>query len=140
MGFETARIAIRITSATIGALVIGISCASAATAEANNQLLLRGPVDNVNPRTMQIEVLGQWISTRGMAIETLQGRFVTVDGTLDSRGNYVVSAIEAVDSIQYVPGATPVYLSGMVESINKASGVLVLAGGVTVDYTAALST
>ena len=84
MGFETARIAIRITSATVGALVMSISCANAAPAEANNQLLLRGPVDSVNPRTMQIEVLGQWVSTKGVAVAALQGHFVAVDGTMDS--------------------------------------------------------
>src|ERR1700691_3907855 len=133
------RITTCLASAALCALILGINCASFAGAENGDQLLLRGPVDQVNLRTSQIEVLGQWLSPRGISIEALKGQFVAVDGTFDAHGGYLVSDVTEVKSVEYVPGATPVYLSGVIACIDKSTGILVI-GGTKGDYTGALHT
>ena len=135
----TARITTFVASTTLCALILGFDSASFAGAENGNQLLLRGPVDQVNLRTSQIEVLGQWLSPRGISIDALKGHFVAVDGTFDAKGAYLVSDVTDVKSVEYVPGATAVYLSGVVEFIDKSTGILVI-GGTKVNYTGALHT
>ncbi|MGO9932063.1 MAG: hypothetical protein ACLPV8_09670, partial [Steroidobacteraceae bacterium] len=138
MSFEYARKATYLASITIGTLLLGIDSSSAAGAQ-SNQMLLRGPVDKVNALTSQIEVLGQWVSARGMPVEALEGHVVSVNGVIGARGAYVVSGIQSLSSVHYVPGATSVFLTGIISSINKSIGVLVLSG-VSVDYTGALHT
>jgi len=133
---NTARITTCLASATLCALTLGPSFAGA---EPGDQLLLRGPVDQVNLRTSQIEVLGQWLSPRGVSVDSLKDHFVVVDGAFDTHGAYLVSGVTEVKSVEYVPGATPVYLSGVIASIDKSTGVLVI-GGTKVDYTGALHT
>src|ERR1700691_2138174 len=103
---NTARITTYLASAALCALILG---AGSAGAENSDQLLLRGPVDQVNLRTSQIEVLGQWVSPRGISLEALKGHFVAVDGTFDAHGGYLVSDVTEVKSVEYVPGATAVY-------------------------------
>jgi hypothetical protein len=137
--YNAERITTCLASAALCALILGINCPSVAGAENSDQLLLRGPVDQVNLRTSQIEVLGQWVSPRGISIDALKGHFVAVDGTFDAHGDYLVSDVKDVKSVEYVPGATPVYLSGVIASINRSTGVLVI-GGTKVDYTGALHT
>ena len=136
---NTGRMSTCLASATLFALILGVDCASVAGAENGDQLLLRGPVDQVNLRTSQVEVLGQWLSPRGVSVDSLKGHFVVVDGAFDTHGGYLVSGITEVKSVEYVPGATPVYLSGVIASIDKSTGVLVI-GGTKVDYTGALHT
>ena len=136
---NTGRISTCLASATLFALILGMDCASIAGAENGDQVLLRGPVDQVNLRTSQIEVLGQWLSPRGVSVDSLKDHFVVVDGAFDTHGAYLVSGVTEVKSVEYVPGATPVYLSGVIASIDKSTGVLVI-GGTKVDYTGALHT
>jgi hypothetical protein len=136
MRFETARIAVRVTLALCSA-TLGLAVCTAANAQ-TDQMLLRGPVDSVNTRTSQIQVLGQWLTVAGSAVSELQGHMVAVDGAIDASGGYLVSNIEDLNSVQYVAGATPVYFSGVIQSVNKSAGSFVV-GGVSVDYTAALS-
>src|SRR3974390_3523831 len=139
MRIESARMATYIASLSLCVFVLGTESASAADAQASPEVLLRGPVDSVNAGTSQILVLGQWVSASGINAESMLGHVVAVNGTIDARGAYVVSTIQDLRSVEYVPGATAVHLTGTITSINKFSGVLAL-GGITVDYTGALHT
>ena len=112
-------------------------CALAALSKASpqSQVLIRGPVEALNEQTAQVKVLGQWVASSG-ASEGIEGQVVAVSGAIDARGNYVVSGIQQL-GMGYVEGATPVFLSGVISSMNKAVGVAVV-GGISVDYTGAL--
>ena len=105
----------------------------------NGNLLLRGPIEKIDTGSSRIQVLGQWLPvTPSQFAASKVGQFIAVYGTLTSAGKYVISALLHIDSIRYVPGATNVFIKGVVTSSDQNSGLLRI-GGLSVDYTAALS-
>jgi hypothetical protein len=64
------------------------------------------------------------------------GDFVTVDGSVVSPGWLYADAISVSDK-SYVPGATKVFVSGMLTAIDVVNGTARM-GGLTIDYTATL--
>ena len=106
---------------------------------ANSNLLLRGPIENIDAASSRILVLGQWLPVTASQIASSKvGQFVAVYGSLTSSGKYVISALLHIDSIRYVPGATNVFIKGLVSSADRSAGSLRI-GALSVDYTAALS-
>ena len=65
------------------------------------------------------------------------GDFVTVAGSIVSEGWLYADAL-AVTGIDYVAGATEVFVAGMLTEVNEASGQAQL-GELTIDYTPSLA-
>src|ERR1700761_9600943 len=132
---RNARIATGVASA-VWLFGLGIDI-SYALPQGGTSVLMRGPVDDVDLKTSQLHILGQWILVRGVSTEQLMGHVVSVEGEIGEGGSYVVSAIEDLNAVQYVPGATSVFLSGVVTSLNRDAGILTI-GGTTVNFAGAL--
>jgi hypothetical protein len=82
--------------------------------------------------------MGQVVmASKDMLIAMRVGDFVTVDGSVVSPGWLYADAI-AVSDIAYVPGATKVFVSGMLSEIDVSTGTARL-GDLTIDYTASLA-
>jgi len=128
------RLALSVAAATI----VG----AAATAAAGNgnarqdaseapALVLVGPVEAVNPAKGFAIVLGQKISTSAAA-DLIVGDTVFVVGDLKSDGSILVKGIQ--DAGVYVPGATNVLLTGVVQKVDSAVG-RVSVSGLSIDLT-----
>jgi len=64
------------------------------------------------------------------------GDFVSVQGSVVASGWLYADGL-SVSTEAYVPGATEVFVTGMLSSVDSANG-LALVGGLTIDYTASL--
>ena len=64
------------------------------------------------------------------------GDFVTVGGTAISSGWYYADTVSVSDQ-SYVPGATGVFISGLMSSVDFMNGTAQM-GDLTIDYTASL--
>jgi len=64
------------------------------------------------------------------------GDYVTVGGTAISSGWYFADTV-SVSDLSYVPGATEVFISGMLSSVDLMNGTAQM-GGLTIDYTSSL--
>ena len=81
--------------------------------------------------------MGEVVMASKSMLSTMRvGDFVTVDGSVVSPGWLYADAI-SVSDITYVPGATKVFVSGMLSAIDLANGTARM-GGLTIDYTASL--
>jgi hypothetical protein len=65
------------------------------------------------------------------------GDYVTVEGSIVSEG-WLYADTLAVNAIEYVPGATEVFVAGMVSQVDESTGTARL-GGLTIDYTPSLA-
>ncbi len=102
-------------------------------------LLVRGPVDQVNSANSRILVLGQWIAVPSSQIsDQLLGKSVAVYGAIAPGGAYSASTVVELGSVTYVPGATRLYIKGAISSIDYAYGTARI-GLLNIDYTAALA-
>ena len=106
----------------------------------NANLLLRGPVDQVDLVHSRILVLGNWISIANAPLaDTVIGDVVAVKGSIKANGSYNISGVTHVSSMMYVPGATQLYIKGPISAVNYAIGTARI-GVLTIDYTATLAT
>src|SRR6185503_15283912 len=99
------------------------------------KLLLIGPVEAVNSVQTRAVVLGQKISvapSAGVAV----GNTVAVYGTESADGT--ITATKVVPEGLYVPGATSVFLIGVVQKVQASVGHVVV-NGLTVDLTPAMA-
>jgi hypothetical protein len=140
---------------TIAASVFAFAWASASAADlagpskfatefqaiANSDLLLLGPVDLVEPSKARVQVLGQWIPLSQTQISQspnrLIGHVVAVYGSIAADGSLEVAAVREQDSIDYVPGATHIYLKGSISALDTARGTARI-GSLSVSYSSAL--
>ena len=100
----------------------------------NTLLLLVGPLQSYNVMTGTAVILGQNIH---IGVRSLQaGLTFSVFGTINSNGSFNVSSISGGNV--YVPGATDVFLTGVVKTSNPMLD-LITVGGATVDLTLALA-
>src|SRR3569833_2335555 len=98
-------------------------------------LLLIGPVEAINSIHTRAVVLGQKISiqpAQGVAV----GNTVAVYGTESADGT--ITATKVVSEGLYVPGASSVYLVGVVQKVQASVGHVVV-NGLTVDLTPAMA-
>src|SRR5450631_816038 len=112
-----------------------------ATAESN--LLVLGPVDLVDPSKARFQVLGQWIplsqNQAPQSLEGLVGHVLAVYGSIASDGSLKIATVLEQHSIQYVPGATRLYLKGSISALDVLHGTARI-GSLAVSYSDALHT
>jgi hypothetical protein len=94
-------------------------------------LVLVGPVEAVNAATSVAIVLGQKVLAPS-ASDLVVGDTVFVVGELNPDGSIFAEGIQ--DAGLYVPGATQVLLTGVVQKVDSAVG-RVTVGGVSIDLT-----
>ncbi|HEU4623268.1 MAG TPA: hypothetical protein VFS52_00810, partial [Steroidobacteraceae bacterium] len=92
-------------------------------------LVLLGPVEAINQREGVVVVLGQRLPARVVGHVEV-GQTVAVFGTFDSRG--VINVLGVQRQGLYVPGATSIVLTGVVQKVVPALGRATV-GGVNVD-------
>ena len=81
--------------------------------------------------------MGQVVrASQGMLSGIKFGDFVSVEGSVVSSGVLYADQVSVSDAA-YVPGATEVFVSGLLTSVDKAAGTARI-GGLTIDYTASL--
>ena len=120
-------------------LAIAYPSRSIARPVSSGNLLLRGPVNQVDSAGSRIFILGQWISVPATQMGgNLLGKVVAVYGSITPRGSYSASLVAELGSMTYVSGATQVFIKGVISSINSAYGTAHV-GLLSVDYTAALA-
>ena len=123
---------------------LGIDAGNALGIDAGNALgidaggvLLTGPVDAIDRLNGVFESMGQVVmASQGMLADLQVGAFVAVEGTVISSGWYFADAVNVSDQM-YIPGATEVFVSGMISSVNQMNGTAQM-GGLTIDYTPSL--
>jgi hypothetical protein len=123
----------------VAALIAGTTELWASSATGSTQavseqftLVLAGPVESINDKDGTAVVLGQKLllgQRDGVAV----GDAVSVFGKMRSDGS--VSVAKIIDHGIYVPGATPILLTGLVQQVHAAVGRATV-NGVNVDLTA----
>src|SRR3984885_10480658 len=106
----------------------------------NSDLLVLGPVDLVDESKGRVQVLGQWIPLSANQVsQDLLGRVVAVYGSITPEGSFQVAAVHEQNSIDYVSGATRLYLKGSITDLDALHGTARI-GALSVDYSGALHT
>ena len=99
--------------------------------------VLAGPVDSIDRINGVFESMGQVVmASQNMLSSMRVGDFVTVGGTAISSGWYYADTVSVSDQ-SYVPGATEVFISGLMSSVDFINGTAQM-GELTIDYTASL--
>ena len=106
-----------------------------AYARENLGLVLKGPVESVDPISKTVTVLGQRISVFG-ATNLSVGSVVNVYGRLEATGR--ISDVAVEDLAYFASGADSLYLKGVVTAVSQQVGHLRI-GATDVDYTALLA-
>ena len=100
-------------------------------------LVLAGPVDSIDTESGVFRSLGQAVmASHDMLAQMRVGDFVAVHGSVVSDGWYYADNV-SVTGQQYVPGATAVFVSGLISSVDRMEGTAQM-GGLTIDYTPSL--
>ncbi len=123
------------------ALVVFFS--SATMSEPSESLLIVGPASKATNNSLQI--MGQDVilqsSNAGDDDEVERpesGSYIAVFGYISKKGKLIATRIDELDT-QYVPGASPVMVSGLVEHSMDQNGRVTL-GELTMDVTSSIST
>ncbi|HEX4388958.1 MAG TPA: hypothetical protein VH109_10065, partial [Steroidobacteraceae bacterium] len=123
----------KIRCAVAAVLVAATATAYAAPAKGGGELLVIGPVEALDAADGIATVLGQRVRTTShLAV----GEAVAVFGAMHPDGSIVASSIQARGL--YVAGASPIFISGMVQRSEPSIGRVVI-NGVVVDMTPAMS-
>jgi hypothetical protein len=103
----------------------------------DSNLVLLGPVERVDLPESRIQVLGQLVTVPNTRTNVIVGELVAIYGVVDANGTYKISAVSQLGSSPYVPGATKLFLKGLVTSIDSNAGTLKI-GSYSVNYSGAL--
>ncbi|MHB8722418.1 MAG: hypothetical protein ACYDAH_13640, partial [Steroidobacteraceae bacterium] len=110
---------------------------------AESNLLVLGPVDAVEPSKAEVRVLGQWIPVSedqvSQNLDGLVGHLLAVYGSIASNGTFEIATVREQNSIEYVPGATHLYLKGSISALDVLHGTARI-GSLAVSYSGALHT
>ncbi|MGI9234782.1 MAG: hypothetical protein ACR2RD_14200, partial [Woeseiaceae bacterium] len=99
--------------------------------------VLTGPVESIDRVNGVFESMGQIVmASHGMLSGMRVGDFVSVAGSVVSPGWLYADGVSVSDD-QYVPGATEVFVSGMLSSVDLDLGTAQM-GELTIDYTSSL--
>jgi hypothetical protein len=127
-----------------GGDVLGISGGDVAVISGGDALgisggdILSGPVEAIDLANGTFHSLGQVVMTSGRELRNLRvGDYVSVEGSVMGPG-WLYADVVTVTDIEYVPGATEVFVTGLLSEINSASGTARL-GSLTIDYTPSLA-
>jgi hypothetical protein len=83
------------------------------------------------------ESMGQIVmASQGMLAGLNVGDYVSVEGSIVSSGWLYADAV-SVSGTLYVPGASEVFVTGLLTSVDAAAGTAQM-GGLTIDYTSSL--
>ena len=119
-----------------GSSVLGIDGSSTAGIDGSS-MLLAGPVDSVDRVNGVFGSMGQTVMASQAMLSSIRvGDFVAVQGSVISSGWYYADDV-SVSSQRYVPGATEVFITGMLSSVDRLNGTAQM-GNLTIDYTASL--
>ena len=119
-----------------GTGILGIDGTGAAGIDGTG-MLLAGPIDSIDRINGVFESMGQVVmASQDMLSSMRVGDFVTVGGTAISSGWYYADTVSVSDQ-SYVPGATKVFISGLMSSVDFMNGTAQM-GDLTIDYTASL--
>ena len=124
-----------IVAAFVTAILGAAGTANATNTGAGDALLVVGPVESVNSAHTMAVVLGQKVLL-GTNSSVTVGSTVAVYGEVLGDGSLNGTKLEVEGA--YVPGATPVYVSGTVQKVQPSIGRAVVSG-ITVDLTAIMS-
>jgi hypothetical protein len=99
--------------------------------------ILSGPVDRIDTINSVFESMGQIVMASRDALARMSvGDFVSVQGSVVGPG-WLYADDVSVSNTLYVPGATEVFVTGMLSSVDRAAGTARM-GGLTIDYTSSL--
>ena len=99
--------------------------------------LLAGPVDSIDRTNGVFESMGQVVmASQSMLAGMHVGDYVSVGGSIVAPGWLYADDVFVSDEL-YVPGATEVFVSGMLTSVNSRNGTARM-GDLTIDYTPSL--
>ena len=103
-----------------------------------DSLVLAGPVDSIDSVNGVFTAVGQTVmASQDMLASIKVGDYVSVNGSVVTSGWLYADAI-SISNLVYVPGATPVIVTGILSANDPARGQARL-GALTIDYTAAMS-
>jgi len=113
----------------------GIDAGDAAGIDAGD--ILAGPVDRIDSINGVFESMGQIVMASQGALANMRvGDFVSVQGSVAAPGWLYADSVSVSDT-RYVPGATGVFVTGMLSSVDRAAGMARM-GELTIDYTSSL--
>ena len=116
--------------------VLGIEGGNVTGIEAGNVLI--GPVDSIDSLNGLFDAMGQSVMASTDLLNQLSiGDLVSVEGSIVGPGLLYADSV-TVSSEQYVAGATEVFVTGILSSIDASTGTATL-GALRVDYTSSLS-
>ena len=119
-----------------GSSVLGIDGSSVAGIDGSSTLLA-GPVDSIDRVNGVFGSMGQTVMASQAMLSSIRvGDFVAVQGSVISSGWYYADNV-SVSNQRYVPGATEVFITGMLSSVDRVNGTAQM-GNLTIDYTASL--
>ena len=99
--------------------------------------ILAGPVDRIDLVNGVFESMGQIVmASQGMLSDMRVGDFVSVEGSVVAPGWLYADDVVLSDT-PYVAGATEVFVTGMLTSVDSAEGTARM-GRLTIDYTSSL--
>ncbi|MEM1176388.1 MAG: hypothetical protein AAGI27_16455, partial [Pseudomonadota bacterium] len=97
-----------------------------------------GPVESVDLVNGVFTSMGQTVVASTTMLRGLnEGDYVSVNGSVMGAG-WLYADTVAISDERYVPGASPVVVTGMMSEVNEDLGSA-LIGGLTVDFTSATS-
>ena len=115
----------------------GISTGGVAGIESTD-LMLAGPVDSISMVNGSFVSLGQVVLASQDALSSLNvGDFVSVHGSAVASGILYADVI-SVSTQSYVPGATQVFVRGILSAVDQSKGVAHI-GDLRVDYSSSLA-
>ena len=121
-----------------GSSVDGIHGSSVDGIHGSSTAVLTGSVENISYEARIFESLGQKVMASAEMLNRLSvGDLVNVQGSVAGPGLLYADSI-TVSAEQYVPGATEVFVTGILSSIDVSTGTATL-GDLQVDYTSSLS-
>jgi len=101
-------------------------------------LMLAGPVDSISMVNGSFVSMGQVVLASQDALSSLNvGDFVSVHGSAVASGILYADVI-SVSTQSYVPGATQVFVRGILSAVDQSKGVAHI-GDLTVDYSSSLA-
>ena len=99
--------------------------------------VLAGPVDKIDMANAIFESMGQTVmASQGMLSGMRVGDYVSVEGSVVAPG-WLYADDVSVSGTPYVEGATEVFVTGLLTSVDQKAGTAQL-GGLTIDYTSSL--
>ncbi len=121
-----------------GSSVEGIHGSSVDGIHGSSTAILFGPIERIMVERSVVESLGQSILVSTEMLNQLSvGDLVSVEGSIVGPGLLYADSV-TVSSEQYVAGATEVFVTGILSSIDASTGTATL-GTLRVDYTSSLA-